>query len=746
MTLVGRDVEIAALRGVLEELAHGRGRGVLIEGEPGSGKSALLDTLLRGAECTVRSASCVEADGQAPLAALLSALRSRPPDAATEAVAVGHVLTLVDELCARGPLLLAVDDLHSADEASLLVWQRLCAVAARSPLLLVGTLRPLPRRAEIDRIRLILKDNDGLILALDRLPPDAVAELAGRLLGAAPASRLAARLESAGGNPSLVRELVAADSAQDVDALALVVADRIERNLGDAVKEVLRTAALLGTEFSVTELSAVLRRPAGTLATAVQEALAGGVLEPVGPRLRFRHGLLRQALRESTPGPVRAGLQLIAIRALMDSGAPVERVAELIAEDLAIADGWETAWVARHAEQLARRAPDLAADIFEHVLGRPGTAEDRAALLDGFATLSFTLFGLGRRDEAERLAARIEAEPGLPPIWHARLAARAARTPRDAARVLAEGERLSDPMTIGYAIGAEAALRFRAADPTGCLDAVERALRAIGPPPRLPECRSALIDIRSAADADLAYREGRWDDALAGIDSVTDRAELHGLAAVIALHRDDERTANASLRALSDQDPYALLARAAYAERADRPDEARDLISGLAAARRGASVTVRLGLVDADARQLAAEVERLRAANRPAELCQTLEELAVRRARDGDETGAREASAEALARYADLGAAWDARRTLARLRAHGVRIGGRAGRRPRTGPKALTESELRVAEFLGKGMSNPDIAAELLLSRRTVESHVSRILAKLGVRNRREAAEVLRRE
>jgi DNA-binding NarL/FixJ family response regulator/DNA polymerase III delta prime subunit len=750
MTLVGRDVEIAALRGVLEELAHGRGRGVLIEGEPGSGKSALLETLLRDAECTaectVRAASCVEADGRTPLAALLRALRSDTPDSTAEALAVGRILALVDELCARGPLVLSVDDLHAADEASLLVWQRLCAVAAHSPLLLVGTFRPVPRRPEIDRIRVLLRDNDGVTLALDRLPPGAVAELAGRLLGAAPGPQLAARLESAGGNPHLVRGLVAAGSAQGVDALAASVADRLGF-LDEAVREVLRTAALLGAEFSVTELSAVLRRPAGSLATAVHEALAGGVLDPVGPRLRFRHGLLRQALRESTSGPVRAAMQLIAIRALMDSGAPVERVAELIAEDPAIADGWETPWVARHAESLARRAPDLAADIFEHVLGRPGTAApERAALLDGLATLSFTLYGLGRRGEAERLGARIEAEPGLAPVWRARLAARAARTREDAIRALAEGELLADPMTIGYARAAEAVLLFRAADPTACLDAVERALRAIGPPPRLPDCRSVLADIRSAAGADLAYREGRWDDALAEIDSVTDRAQLYGLAAVIALHRNDERTANASLKALSDLDPYALVARAAYAERANRPDEARDLISQVAAARPGASVSVRLGLVDADAQQLAAEVERLRAADRPAELGQALEELAVHRAREGDEAGARQASAEALARYAELGAAWDARRTAARLRAHGVRTGGRIGRRPSTGPRALTESELRVAEFLGGGMSNPDIAAELSLSRRTVESHVSRILAKLGVRTRREAAEVLRRE
>ena len=116
-----------------------------------------------------------------------------------------------------------------------------------------------------------------------------------------------------------------------------------------------------------------------------------------------------------------------------------------------------------------------------------------------------------------------------------------------------------------------------------------------------------------------------------------------------------------------------------------------------------------------------------------------LEEAAARLAAAGDVVQARRALTDAVRIYNDLGATWAIKRADARLRPLGVRRGPRSlHRRTKTGYAALTPSEQRVAWLVAKGMSNPDIAAKLFLSRNTVQTHVSNILAKLQLRSRLE--------
>jgi DNA-binding NarL/FixJ family response regulator len=124
---------------------------------------------------------------------------------------------------------------------------------------------------------------------------------------------------------------------------------------------------------------------------------------------------------------------------------------------------------------------------------------------------------------------------------------------------------------------------------------------------------------------------------------------------------------------------------------------------------------------------------------------QNLRLPATVRGRRGRHAAARKGAAArscleaAVAQYSTLGAQFDIRRVTSRLRPYGIRpVRREARQRPTAGWAALTPAELKVAELLRAGRSNPDIAAELYLSRRTVESHVAHILTKLGARSRME--------
>jgi DNA-binding CsgD family transcriptional regulator len=154
------------------------------------------------------------------------------------------------------------------------------------------------------------------------------------------------------------------------------------------------------------------------------------------------------------------------------------------------------------------------------------------------------------------------------------------------------------------------------------------------------------------------------------------------------------------------------------------------------------------GLRDGDPVPLRAAVGHYRAAGPPAELPSSLEDLAAVLADHGVMEEARNVLNEAIDLYGDLGAKWDVRRAEHRLRGYGVRRGIRGPRPQRAshGWQALTPTELKIAALVAEGLSSPAIAQQLFLSRRTVQTHISHILTKLGGRSRVDIArEVLSR-
>ncbi|MEZ0285308.1 MAG: LuxR C-terminal-related transcriptional regulator [Thermoleophilia bacterium] len=105
----------------------------------------------------------------------------------------------------------------------------------------------------------------------------------------------------------------------------------------------------------------------------------------------------------------------------------------------------------------------------------------------------------------------------------------------------------------------------------------------------------------------------------------------------------------------------------------------------------------------------------------------------------GDRDAAIAEARSALAVFEDLGAAHHANAAAALLRSLGT-TASRAARRGVGGPGALTPRELEVLRLIGEGLSNREMAERLFVTRKTVEHHVARVLSKLGMRSRAEAA------
>jgi DNA-binding CsgD family transcriptional regulator len=147
------------------------------------------------------------------------------------------------------------------------------------------------------------------------------------------------------------------------------------------------------------------------------------------------------------------------------------------------------------------------------------------------------------------------------------------------------------------------------------------------------------------------------------------------------------------------------------------------------------------GLLDRDAARLLTAAERYRDAGRPLQQAKALEAAAGHFVDADDKTQARAAFTTAVDVYTSLGAAADIARLQAAFRAHGIRRGPHAKhRRAQSGWDSLTATEIKIAAFVEEGLSNPEIAARLLLSRRTVATHVSHILKKLNVNSRIDIA------
>jgi DNA-binding CsgD family transcriptional regulator len=451
---VGREGELAVLREAIARLRAGTGGVVLVEGEPGIGKSALVAAAAEVAGesgCTVLSGTADQATHPLPLRLLFDCLgiTRRAPDPRRSEIArfagdrwpdafmndVAHaavaemLISLVDELCVGAQNVMILDDLQWADDVSLDVCRRLASAAAQLPLLLVLAFRPVPRGDGMRQLLAAVHGPATTVIEVGPLDRDAIRDLVAEAAGAQPGPLLTELAAQASGNPlyvcelveSLVREgqLAVGEHAELRESSPGTVPRSLRAALDNRLSfvraeslDMLRVAALLGGEFAVTEVAALSGRSIFHLSDDLQEAVAAGILVDAGHRMRFRHPLIRQALYDGMPAALRVALHRAAAQSLKDiGGVDPQRVAQQLLAAGTAGDHWARRWLVDSAPVLAVTAPRIAAELLRRELDHGTTQEDRVPLSIALAEI---LLGTGEHEEAAsraRQALAGSAEP-----------------------------------------------------------------------------------------------------------------------------------------------------------------------------------------------------------------------------------------------------------------------------------------------------------------------------------------------
>jgi DNA-binding CsgD family transcriptional regulator/tetratricopeptide (TPR) repeat protein len=618
VSLIGRRRHLERVRGFVTDLAAGRGRAVLIEGEPGIGKSSLVRIAAEEAEaagCHVFWAACDELSQAFPLLPLLDALEVHPTvvgqsharvveilraDSAPgnridlAAAAAERLLSLVDDVCASAPVMLVVDDLQWADPATVVTLGRLARSVRQLPLLVVGITRPVPLRDDLLALRRTVEPSG--LFRLHSLTEPEVVELVARAVGGVPGTGLLRLAAGAAGNPLYLTELLDAlvrgkaltvkdgcvevKAARTPDSLSAAIADRLAF-LSAPVRRLLRAAALLGVDFSVSELAAVSGQRVNDLLPVLDEAILAGVVRENGAQLAFRHPLIRAALYEAMPSAVRAAWHRDAGRALADAGAPAERVARQLlpaleaADTNAVVDDWMVQWLADSGHQLVGQAPNAAIPLLRHALaGIPagvaphdllacrladalyrggdaaaaaqvaGTALAHVTRPDLLVDLHWTLTQCramnGRSEESLADLARALDAPGVGPRHRARLLVLTARAQRSLGRIevarqladtaLAQASATGDRWATGWALGVLTLAQAMLGQTTEALPLFDQALAVTEGDPALTDLRLMLQINQAVALGDL----DRYDAAIRAAEQVCRLADEAGNVARLA--------------------------------------------------------------------------------------------------------------------------------------------------------------------------------------------------------------------
>ncbi|GLZ81630.1 transcriptional regulator [Actinorhabdospora filicis] len=392
----GRDGELAAIGEALGRVRDGGSAALVLRGEPGAGKTALLEHAAgTAADMTVLRAAGVQVETELPYAALHQVLRPAlrlserlpAPQAAAIGAALGlaeggapdrfavglATLSLLAELAEERPVLCLVDNAQWLDRES------------------ADALTFAARRLHADRLGLLFAARDGGFPAegLAELPVPGLDDEAAQALlaeaGLAPALRARVIAET-GGNPLALRELARTAASADPAGSALPLPRRVQDAFAAEVAALpgeARTFLLIASAEDTGELGVLLRAAAalGVPATAVESC--GELIEVSASAVAFRHPLVRAAVYQSAPLTER----LAAHRAL----------AGVLTDDRR---AWHTAAAATGLDD---DAADLLAATAERARARGGRAAAVTALVRAAELTS------GTEKKAARLAAAAES-------------------------------------------------------------------------------------------------------------------------------------------------------------------------------------------------------------------------------------------------------------------------------------------------------------------------------------------------
>ncbi|MGH3516239.1 MAG: ATP-binding protein, partial [Haloechinothrix sp.] len=335
-SLVGRQRELATARTAVEGALGGSGVLVVVTGEAGIGKTPLVDEITGTVPARTLWGSCWNDPGTPAFWPWTTVLRDCAADtgialeddlAPVTGVAASvdgparqlrlrlfdGVASYLGEAARVRRLVIVLEDLHFADEASLDLLRFLATALRGQPVAILVTYRDPdsePGRPLADAATDILRNARSV--PLYGLAQAEVGELIVATIGSLPSAALTARVrERTGGNPLFVTEvakLLAAQGNLEAEHIPIppsvqqVIADRLGYLSGDTL-DLLAQASVVGQTFSRSLLARVVDTPAGRIADLLEEAMLAGLVRPRATldQFGFTHALIRDVLYAGVP-------------------------------------------------------------------------------------------------------------------------------------------------------------------------------------------------------------------------------------------------------------------------------------------------------------------------------------------------------------------------------------------------------------------------------------------------------------